>query len=135
MKWENNYLKIYFPKHKSDQIGLNKDEARHVYSNPNNPSVCPLRTLTFYLIAFPSVFVDGNKLFPGKDQKKHCLYRETNSNSHLCETINVAPKELGSHSICKGAATYCCAAVHPGPPIISVCLRADWCHRQVKVLS
>ena len=41
MKWENDHLKIYFPKHKFDQIRLNKDEARNVYSNPNDPAVCP----------------------------------------------------------------------------------------------
>ena len=34
MSWENDHMKIFFPKHKSDQIGLNKDEPRHVYSNP-----------------------------------------------------------------------------------------------------
>ena len=91
-----------------------------------------------YILVFPSIFVDGNKLFSGKDQKKRFntfLQRVTKSNSHLYQALHVDPKELGSHSICKGAATYCCAAVHPGPPIISVCLRADWCHRQVKVLS
>ena len=28
--WENDHLKIYISKYKSDQIGLNKEEARHV---------------------------------------------------------------------------------------------------------
>ena len=43
MIWENDHLKIYFPKHKSDQIGLNKEEVRHIYSNPKDPAVCPLQ--------------------------------------------------------------------------------------------
>ena len=42
MMWENDQLKICFPKHKSDQIGLNKEETQHIYSNPNDPAVFPL---------------------------------------------------------------------------------------------
>ena len=52
IKWENDYCKIYFPKHKSDQIGLNQDEARHVHSNSNDLSVCLLRALVSYLLVF-----------------------------------------------------------------------------------
>ena len=135
VKWENYHLKIYFRKKKSDQIGLNKDEARHVYSNPNDPAVCPLHALVSYLLVFPSNFGDGNKFFPGKDQKKRFntyLHRVTKSNENLYETINVDPKELGSHSICKCAATNCCAGVYPGPPFVSVCLRAGWTIGRVK---
>ena len=62
MKWENDHLKINFPKHKSDQIRLNKDEARDIYSNHNYPSVCPIRALACYLLFFSSMFVDGNKV-------------------------------------------------------------------------
>ena len=68
-------------------------------------------------------------MFPGKDQKKcfnTCLHRVTKSNTHLYETINVDTKELGSHSIRKGAATYCCTGLHPGPPIVSIFLRVGW---------
>ena len=46
--------------------------------------------------------------------------------------IGVDPKNLGTHSIRKGAATYCCAGVHPGPPVVSVCLRAGWSLGRVK---
>ena len=126
---------IYFRKHKFDQIGLNKEEARHVYFNPNDEAVCSLLVLTSYLLDFPSIFVDGNKLFPGKDQKKRfntCLHRVAHSNTHLYQTLSVDPKELGSHLICKSAATYCCTSVHPGPPIVSVCLRAGWTAGRVK---
>ena len=41
-------------------------------------------------------------------------------------------QDIGTHSIRKGAATYCCAGVHPGPPVISVCLRAGWSVGRVK---
>ena len=54
VKGEYDGLKIYFPKYKSDQIGLNKDEARHAYSNSNDPFVCPLHKLASYLLVFSS---------------------------------------------------------------------------------
>ena len=60
------------------------------------------------------------KCFLEKIKRNSCLHRVTKSNSHLYETLHVDPKNLGLHSICKGAATYCCVGVHPGPPIISV---------------
>ena len=44
----------------------------------------------------------------------------------------VDPDDIGSHSICIGAATYCCAGVHPGPLIVSVYLRAGWTIGRVK---
>ena len=133
--WENDHMKVYFPKHKSDQIGLNKDEARHIYSNPLLPEVCPIRAMASYLIAFPDVFIEEVKLFPGRDQKKRfnaCLHRVLQSNEQAFQSISVDISEIGSHSIRKGAATYCCSGVHPGPPIVSVCLRAGWTIGRVK---
>ena len=135
MTWENDHLKVYFARHKSDQIGLNKDEARHVYSNPCCPVVCPIRALASYCLAFPLVVVDGGKLFPGTEQKSRfgkCLHRILNNNRDLYHAKHVDPEELGTHSIRKGAAAYCCAGVHPGPPIVSICLRAGWTIGRVK---
>ena len=88
-----------------------------------------------YILVFPSIFVDGNKLFSGKDQKKRFntfLQRVTKSNSHLYQALHVDPKELGSYSIRKVVAIYCCIDVHPGPTIVSVCLRAAWTVGRVK---
>ena len=92
VKWENDHLEIYFPKHKSNQIGLNKDEARHVYSNLNNPSDFLSRALVSHLLVFPSIFVDGKKLFPGKDSRKRfntCLHMVIKSNKALYKAINI----------------------------------------------
>ena len=61
MKWENDRLKIYFPKHKSDQIGLDKEEARHIYSNPEDPVVCPLQALASYF--YLQIFINAKKSF------------------------------------------------------------------------
>ena len=127
LKWENDHLKVYFANHKSDIIDLNKGEARHMYSNPKDPAVCPIQTLASYLLVFQETFINGNKLLTGKNQKKRfnsCLHRIFHSNKHIYQTIFVDPDDNGSHSIRKGAAIYCCAGVHLGPPIVSVCLQA-----------
>ena len=135
LSWENDHLKIFFPKHKSDQIGLTKDEARHIYSNPLMPEVCPIRAMAAYALTFPEVFRDGKKVFPG--EKSHNRFDQEfkrilslHDNDYL--NINVVYSDLGTHSIRKGGATYCCAGVHPGPPVISVCLRAGWTIGRVK---
>ena len=78
------------------------------------------------------------KLFSGSDQKKRfnsCLHRVMHYNTHIYKTSFVDPKEIGSHSIRKGAAMYCCADIHPGLPIVSVCLRAGWTIGRVKERS
>ena len=54
------------------------------------------------------------------------------TNEEDFQSIYVDINEIGSHSIRKGAATYCCAGVHPGPPIVSVGLRAGWTIGRVK---
>ena len=133
--WQNDHLKLFFPKHKADQIGLDKDQARHIYSNPINPTVCPIRALAAYLLIFPDVLVQGEQLFPGPNQKKRfntMLHKVLGCNEEIFQNIFVDITEIGSHSIRKGAATYCCAGVHPGPPIVSVCLRAGWTIGRVK---
>ena len=135
MSWEDDHLKIFFARHKSDQVGMNKDEPRHVYSNPCMPVICPICALAAYCLAFPQVIIDGGKLFPGSDQKSRfgkSLHKTFVSNRDLYLSKHVDPEELGTHSIRKGAATYCCAGVHPGPPVVSVCLRAGWTIGRVK---
>jgi len=87
------------------------------------------------LLAFPRIVVDESKLFPGSDQKSRfgaCLHRMMKLHKSLYHNKCSDPDELGTHSIRKGAATYCCAGVHPGPPIVSVCLRAGWTIGRVK---
>ena len=74
MKWENDHLKTYFLKHKSNQIGLNKEEARRIYSNAKDPAVCPLRALASYFV-YPQIFIDTKKPFPGSERFNSCLHR------------------------------------------------------------
>ena len=133
--WGGDHVKIFFPKHKSDQFGEQKDEPRHMYCNPVMPSVCAIRALGQYLICFPDVVSEGKRLFPGNDQRSRfnrVFHYILSKYSEVFLGIGVDPKDLGTHSIRKGAATYCCAGVHPGPPVVSVCLRAGWSLGRVK---
>ena len=57
------------------------------------------------------------------------------NNTQIFETLFVDCKEIGSHSIHKGAATYCCAGVLPEPTGVSVCLRVQWTIGRVKERS
>lgn len=42
MRWEEDHLKVYFPKHKSDQHGLTSTDPRHDYSNSLDPNICSI---------------------------------------------------------------------------------------------
>ena len=135
MRWDADHLKIYFPRHKSDPVGLTKEEPRHVYSNPMIPEVCPIRALACYLLMFPDIVSEGKKLFPGSDQKSRFnrLFHATLMKNYETYLSNgFMPPEIGTHSIRKGAATYCTTGVIPGPPVVSVCLRAGWTLGRVK---
>ena len=135
MRWENDTLKVFFPRHKDDAVGLTKDEARHVYSNPLAPAVCALRALASYLVIFPKMLIDDNCLFPRTQQKSRfnrLLYEVLMKHEAIFQAHGTDPTEIGSHSIRKGAATYCCAGAIPGPPIVSVCLSVGWTIGKVK---
>ena len=67
-----------------------------------------------------------------KESFNSCLHRILHSNTHIYQTLFVDPKQIDSHSIRKCATTYCCAGVHPGPPIVSVWLQVGWAIGRVK---
>ena len=54
--WENDSLVFRFVKSKGDQTGRNRDQAWHVYANPNNPAVCPVLAMACYVFANPGIF-------------------------------------------------------------------------------
>ena len=85
--------------------------------------------LTFLPFLFPQIITESQKLLPGIKQRVRFnrLFHDLlvrHQDTYLLHGED--PSLLGTHSIRKGAATYCCTAVTPGPPIVSVCLRAGW---------
>ena len=136
LRWEDDHLKVFFPRHKLDQAGLTSRDPRHIYANPYDPVVCPIQALSSYLMCYPGVLSSrSGKLFPGTLQKKRFgknLMANLKRYYHEYQAMGSSPEDLGTHSVRKGAATYCCTGVHPGPPIVSVCLRAGWTLGRVK---
>ncbi len=48
ISWNMDALTIVFPKHKGDQEGTFAF-PKHVYANPNEPSICPILALAIYI--------------------------------------------------------------------------------------
>jgi hypothetical protein len=131
LTWLNDSLVVYFPVTKTDQTADMK-YPRHVYANPLFPHICPILSLAVHVFSrsFSSVAARyQNALFDGgsqEDRFSHILSRvleglSENDRSSLDED----PKKFGTHSIRKGACTYC-AGMKDGPQMHSIFLRAGW---------
>lgn len=136
--WEADALLISTPKHKGDQEGV-KCYARHVYANPSNPVICPVLALAIL------TFVRSMKHDPASTSSSNSLpnfrvFDGPDGGSRfsdvLARIIAAVPpsgilllggdkKQLGTHSVRKGAASYCTGMVN-GPSTVQVFLRAGW---------
>jgi hypothetical protein len=136
VSWEGDALLISTPKHKGDQEGV-KCFSRHLYANPSSPIICPvlaLAVLTFTRVLrhdpdASSQSLPNFRIFEGS-------HNEARWSEVLSRTITALPeedvrmlgaekKQLGTHSIRKGAATHCAGMVN-GPSTVQVFLRAGW---------
>ena len=135
--WEGDALLISTPKHKGDQEGV-KCFARHLYANPSFPAICPvlaLAILTFVrtLRHDPStedtsapasfrVFDGPNNSARFSDNLSRIIAAVPSSDVHL---LGGERKQLGTHSVRKGAASYCTGMIN-GPSTVQIFLRAGW---------
>jgi hypothetical protein len=137
--WENDALLITTPKHKGDQEGAHCF-ARHLYANTSNPTICPVLSLAI-LTFVRSIRYDHEydpqspdtlpnfRIFDGTD----VTARYSDILGRVVRTVSEAEshmlggdtKQLGTHSIRKGAATYCTGMIN-GPSPVQVFLRAGW---------
>ena len=136
--WESDSLLISTPKSKSDQEGA-KCFARHLYANPLNPIICPvlaLAVLVFSRIAkhdpahsAASPTLPNYRIFDGANNKSRfseILGRMIAAVPEADLTrLGAERKQLGTHSVRKGAASYCAGMVN-GPSTVQVFLRAGW---------
>jgi hypothetical protein len=127
-------LEIHFAHHKGDQMGTQAAYPRHLYSNPLHPCVCPIFALALYLMTFNTIPFLTGRLFPGKNQfKRFSDIMQAVLKAHEAEVRRYGHevKDLGTHSIRKGAATY--ASNCPGgPPAASIFIRAGWSMGRVR---
>jgi hypothetical protein len=137
--WEEDSLLITTPKHKGDQEGV-KCFARHLFANPLFPEICPVLALAVLTFARtlrhdPSsdesdgavppnfrIFDGPNSTARFSDTLQRCIARLPDGNAAL---LGAEKKQLGTHSVRKGAASYCSGMMN-GPSMVQVFLRAGW---------
>ena len=129
MEWRNDALCIYFAHMKNDQSGDRPRDPRHVYANPIIPEICPVLALGVYLICFP-IEKENLFLFPGNsqyDRYRKVLGRicENEAKAEL-ESRGIKSKDIGTHSVRKGASSFCSSGSTACPPSVAVNLRAGW---------
>ncbi|EKX42864.1 hypothetical protein GUITHDRAFT_45184, partial [Guillardia theta CCMP2712] len=108
-------------------------DPRRVYANPVYPEICPILALGIYLLCY---LPDELSLFPGRSQYKRFMQvlskimmppnqSAAPITAHL-RSLGLQPEDLGSHSIRKGAATYCSSGSTHCPSSSAVSERAGW---------
>ena len=122
-------MTVTFPKHKGDQEGRD-GIPKHVYANPNNPSICPILALAVF------VFTVGHRR---EGSQRQLFTKSQNAESRFGEWIrklmgdNMADflamgimiVEIGTHSFRKGIASFL-GAMTCGPTAIAIYIRAGW---------
>ena len=135
IEWRHDCLVFFFGKTKGDQTGDHSDTPWHVYSNPTQPTICPVLALAKYLLSNPDILKSGSPLFPGNDQYNRFIkafHRIIHDNIQEFKALGVEENMLGSHSCRKGAITLVSTGCTVSPPLASVCLRAGWSMGAVK---
>ena len=136
--WEADSLLISTPKHKGDQEGA-KCFARHLYASPLQPLICPvlaLAVLVFTRIAKHDPTHTAASVAPPNFRIFNGGHNESRFSEVLARIIAAVPdtqlsqlgsdkKQLGTHSVRKGAASFCAGMVN-GPSTVQVFLRAGW---------
>lgn len=72
LDWVGDACPLYFSHQKNDQEGSRNFKPRHIYANPDDPTICSVLAIFEYLTVFPEVLCDPDgRLFPGaEDQEK-----------------------------------------------------------------
>ncbi|KAH9117534.1 hypothetical protein LEN26_012614 [Aphanomyces euteiches] len=118
---------LSFLKEKQSKKGTTIRDPRHCYANPLNPAVCLFVALGIYLACNPQIA--NGSLFPGSKQRFSKSLSKLAGENHLTNNQSenkTAKKDIGTHSIRKGVATYACSGSTGGPSIVSICLRCGW---------
>ena len=135
VEWRDDCMVIFFAKSKGNQTGEHTENPWHVYSNPENPELCPALALAKYLFSNPDVIKNNGKLFPGEHQYDRFVgifNRVIVDNADIFRSLGIIPGSLGSHSARKGAITLISSGCTVSPPMSSICLRACWSMGPVK---
>lgn len=130
--WTDDAMTIQFAHMKTDMQGFDSAYKRYIYANSQNPKICAVNATACYLL-FSGERNDG-MLFDSNSYSRFRRYMSALVKEHEEELINlgISPKDIGVHSIRKGAATYCCTGTTDAPHIAAICNRAGWTMGKVK---
>lgn len=130
LAWSGDALQVFFCHTKTDQAGERPRDPRHVYANPINPSICPILSLGIFLLCYPQAR-DVPKVFSGNDQ--YDRFRKILQKLLTIDDMEkqlllfgVTAENIGTHSMRKGATTFCSSGSTACPSNSSICLRAGW---------
>mmetsp|Transcript_10657 Transcript_10657/g.22606 ORF Transcript_10657/g.22606 Transcript_10657/m.22606 type:complete len:277 (-) Transcript_10657:16-846(-) len=128
VSWNSDAQTVRFSQQKGDQSGERPTDARHVYANPFDISLCSVLALAVY---FSCVEGEAGSVlhFGGgsQEQRFRRLLARALDELHSRRTIgSQVDCNLGAHSLRKGVATLNCSGSTAGTSIISVCLRCSW---------
>ena len=131
LEWRNDSLAIYFAHMKNDQTGSRKRDPRHIYANPIDHEVCPILALGMYLNVYaPSPNEKKTELFPGSSQySRFAKHFDAFLGKHaelFQQEFGVNVKNIGVHSIRKGAATFISSGNTCAPPQVATNIRTGW---------
>ena len=119
--------------------------ARYLFSNPG--ILTPVPSHDEYNATVETSLIDPSladshisqngytKLFPGRNQYDRfmkCFRKVILENEDEFRRYGIEDGDLGSHSARKGSASYASSGSTVSPPIVSVCLRAQWSMGSVK---
>jgi len=132
--WSQDSLTVVFGKTKTDQSGESNKEARSIFANPFNPSICPILALGLYLMSVADLRTStagDSSLFPGGNQatrfSKHMKsVLSTDEGKALLQALGISLEDLGTHSMRKGSGAFSCSGSTSGPGIVAVCIRMGW---------
>ena len=113
IEWNDDCLVFYFATTKTDQNGEKQRLPWHVYSNPLKPHICPVLAMAKYVLSTPGIVENNgqNRLFPGSNQYSRFLkifHSVLSKHADEILELGVDPKDLGSHSTCKGTSYHLC---------------------------
>lgn len=126
--WDGDCLTVVLPRHKGDQEGKNAS-PKHVYANPLEPQLCPVLALAIHMFCGGFHDNDYQNVFHGSSvESKFGTWLDKilgNLDEQQLMTLGLPVKDVGTHSIRKGIATFL-TSVPGGPSIISIFLRLGW---------
>ena len=110
MDWQNDLLYIYFAHMKNNQVDNRKRDPRHIYSNPIDPKVCPILSLSIYFSVFNIIGTKDSTLFPRENQyKRFSKYLKkicTKYEDKILRDFQTVIEDIGVHSLWEGATSY-----------------------------